>query len=54
VRVVSQSVFVIGAPAGLLDALADAQLGPLLSDEGALPQAAAWLASRLGSDDGGP
>jgi hypothetical protein len=54
VRLVSQTVFVNGAPARLLDALADAQLGPLLSDEGALPQAAAWLASRLGSDDGGP
>jgi hypothetical protein len=54
VRLVSQTVFVNGAPARLLDALADAQLGPLLSDEGALPQAAAWLASRPGSDDGRP
>jgi hypothetical protein len=54
VRLVSQTVFVNGAPARLLDALADAQLGPLLSDEGALPQAAAWLASRPGSDASRP
>jgi hypothetical protein len=50
VRLVSQTLFVDGRPARLLDVLADAQLGPLLSDEGPLPQAAAWLASRRGGD----
>jgi hypothetical protein len=51
VRLVSQTVFVNGRPARLLDVLADEQLGPLLSDEGPLPQAATWLASHPGSDD---
>ncbi|MEY3253380.1 MAG: hypothetical protein RL227_2353 [Pseudomonadota bacterium] len=50
VRLVSQTMFIDGRPARLLDVLADAQLGPLLSDEGALPQAADWLAAqRAGS-----
>lgn len=52
VRLVSQTVFVDGRPARLLDVLADPQLGPLLSDEGALPQAAAWLAAQPARDDG--
>lgn len=52
VRLVSQTVFVDGRPARLFDVLADRQLGPLLSDEGPLPRAAAWLASRPGRDDG--
>jgi hypothetical protein len=46
VRLVSQTMFVDGRPARLLDVLADTQLGPLLSDEGPLQQAAAWLATR--------
>ena len=46
VRLVSQTMFVDGRPARLLDVLADTQLGPLLSDEGPLEQAAAWLATR--------
>lgn len=53
VRLVSQTMFIDGRPVRLLDVLADAQLGPLLSDEGPLPQAAQWLASRASSDDGG-
>jgi hypothetical protein len=52
VRLVSQTMFVDGRPARLLDVLADAQLGPLLSDEGPLPQAAHWLASRSAGSDG--
>lgn len=51
VRLVSQTMFVDGQPARLLDVLADAQLGPLLSDEGPLPKAGAWLASRPLGDD---
>jgi hypothetical protein len=51
VRLVSQTLFVDGRPARLLDVLADPQLGPLLSDEGPLPQAAGWIASQLGADD---
>jgi hypothetical protein len=47
VRLVSQTLFVDGRPARLMDVLADAQLGPLLSDEGPLRQAAAFVASRL-------
>lgn len=50
VRLVSQTMFVDGRPAQLLDMLADEQLGPLLSDEGPLRQAAGWLASRRDSD----
>jgi len=50
VRLVSQTMFVDGRPAQLLDVLADAQLGPLLSDEGPLRQAVSWLASRRDSD----
>ena len=46
VRLVSQTMFVDGRPARLLNVLADAQLGPLLSDEGPLPQAADWLTTR--------
>ena len=46
VRLVSQTMFIDGRPARLLDVLADAQLGPLLSDEGPLPQAADWLTTR--------
>lgn len=46
VRLVSRTVFVDDRPMPLVDALADAQLGPLLSDEGPLPQASAWLAAR--------
>lgn len=46
VRLVSQTMFIDGRPARLLDVLADAQLGPLLSDEGPLQQAAAWLTNR--------
>jgi hypothetical protein len=53
VRLVSQTMFVDGRPAALLDVLADRQLGPLLSDEGPLPQAAGWLASRPGRADTG-
>lgn len=49
VRLVSQTMFIDGHPARLLDVLADAQLGPLLSDEGPLRQMAGWLASRQGS-----
>lgn len=48
VRLVSQVMFVDGRPTRLLDVLADEQLGPLLSDEGPLPQATSWLASRPG------
>lgn len=51
VRLVSQTVFVDGRPARLLDVLADAQLGPLLSDEGPLPRATSWLAARLGTNN---
>jgi hypothetical protein len=50
VRLVSQTMFIDGRPAQLLDVLADTQLGPLLSDEGPLRQAASWLASRRDSD----
>ena len=50
VRLVSQTLFVDGRPARLLDVLADAQLGPLLSDEGPLPRAAGWLAGFGGSE----
>lgn len=46
VRLVSQTMFVDGRPARLLDVLADTQLGPLLSDEGPLRQAAGWLSGR--------
>ena len=46
VRLVSQTMFVDGRPARLLDVLADAQLGPLLSDEGPLRPPANWLESR--------
>ena len=52
VRLVSQTMFVDGRPTRLLDALADEQLGPLLSDEGPLPGATSWLASRPRGDDG--
>lgn len=46
VRLVSQTMFIDGRPARLIDVLADTQLGPLLSDEGPLQQAAAWLTTR--------
>lgn len=52
VRLVSQTLFVDGRPMRLIDALADAQLGPLLSDEGPLFEAPAWLASRPMIGDG--
>ena len=51
VRLVSQTMFVDGKPARLLDVLADAKLGPLLSDEGPLRQAGGWLASRSAGAD---
>lgn len=46
VRLVSQTVFVDGRPRSIFEVLADPQLAPLLSDEGPLPQAAAWQAPR--------
>jgi len=52
IRLVSQTLFVDGRPTRLLDALADRQLAPLLSDEGPLSQASAWLASRAAGDAG--
>lgn len=51
VRLVSQTVFVDGRPRSIFDVLADTQLGPLLSDEGTLPQAAAWQAARTRGDE---
>ncbi|HEX5685036.1 MAG TPA: hypothetical protein VFY73_13520 [Ideonella sp.] len=53
VRLVSQTMFVDGRPARLLDVLADDTLGPLLSDEGPLAPAAGWLAARAGRDGRG-
>jgi len=50
VRLVSQTVFVDGKPRSIFDVLADAQLSPLLSDEGPLPQVAAWQAARAQGD----
>jgi hypothetical protein len=50
IRLVSQTLYVDGRPTRLLDALADAQLAPLLSDEGPLPQAASWLASHAAAE----
>ena len=53
VRLVAQTMFVDGHPARLLDVLADKWLGPLLSDEGPLPMAAAWLDAWPGGHSGG-
>ena len=50
VRLVSQTVFVDGRPASIFDVLADAQLGPLLSDEGPLPSAGRWQAGHAAPD----
>lgn len=51
VRLVSQTVFVNGAPASIFDVLADPTLAPLLSDEGPLPQAAAFQRSVAAAPD---
>ncbi len=53
VRLVSLTMFIDGSAAQLLDVLADAELGPLLSDEGPLTRASDWLALRAASGDGG-
>lgn len=45
IRLVSQTVFVDGKPAPLMDVLADIELAPLLSDEGPLQPPAGWIAS---------
>lgn len=45
VRLVSQTVFVDGRPAPLMDVLANAELAPLLSDEGPLLPPSGWVAA---------
>lgn len=43
IRLVSSVVFVNDTPRSIFDVLADRQLAPLLSDEGALPELADWV-----------